>query len=238
MKKTLQMLLMSAGFAVVPQVQAGWFDWFTPSEWFEGVDGSGLYAGANMHVTKATGQLERRIGGENDPGGLRLAEPGFITTAYLSGGWRILDILSLEGFYGLPLDSDRIDNDSNSQQFKMNGIYGVYLKPQLFLTENMALFARVGYSDFSFDINCYSTSAQFPEPTACGRDENDEPVRKLKFEDSGFAWSGGLQLQLSPSAQLVFDYTQHFDEDSVRVFGIGVGFSYLFGQDDGGDDFY
>ncbi len=234
MKAKIHALLLAAGCAVVPQAQAGWFDWLGE------MDASGFYAGGAMNVTKATGQLNRRLGGENDFGegqSLRIEEPGFITTAILRGGYQLFDFLSVEAHYGFPLDSDRIENDSNSQQFKLKTLQGIYLKPQLNIGESFALFGRLGYTKFDFDVNCYSTSSQFPEPTACGQDENGNAVRSRSFSDSGLGWSGGVQLRLASSTRLAFEYSQHYDEDDVQVFGIGVGVTYLFGGE-GGDGYY
>lgn len=219
MKKKIHALLLAAGCAVVPQAHAGWFDWFTPGEWVSGLDTEGLYVGGALNVTKATGQMTRRLGGANDPGGFSIAEPGFITTALLRAGWRPLTFLGVEAQYGFALDDDMVENADNSQTMELDSLYGIYLKPQFNIGEGFALVGRVGYSDFGYTIK-----------------HQTDGVRE--FGDSGLAWGAGFQLKLSSTAQLGFEYTQHYDEDDGQVFGIGVVANFLFGAGGGEDDDY
>lgn len=219
MKNTIHGLLLALGLAVVPQAHAGWFDWFTPGEWFSVGEDSGLYASGAFNVTKATGQLNRRLGGPNDPGGFSIEEPGFISTALLRGGWQPLSWLGIEAQYGIALDDDVVENADNTQTMELDSLYGIYLKPQLNLGESFTLVGRVGYSDFSYTINHQTNGSR-------------------EFSDAGLAWGGGIQLNLSSSTRLTFEYTQHFDEDDAEVFGVGVAATYMFGAGGEEDDDY
>jgi hypothetical protein len=226
MKRNIQALLLAAGFAVVPQAQAGWFDWFTPGEWLEGVDSEGLYAGGAFNVTKMTGQLSRRLGGANDPGGFSVPEPGFHTTALLRGGWFPLSFLAIEAQYGFALDRDEIENADNTQTVKLDSLYGIYLKPEVpILGEMISLVGTIGYSDFSYSID---------RPN----DTDPDTGGKSKFAEGGLAWGGAIKLNLSPSTKLSFEYTQHFSDDIGSVYGAGVSVNYLFGASAGDDDEY
>ncbi len=219
MKKNIQALLLAVGCAAVPQAQAGWFDWISE------IDATGLYAGGALNVTKMTGQLSRRLGGPNDPGGRSIPEPGFHTTALLRGGWAPLSFLAVEAQVGFALDKDQIENADNTQTVKMDSLYGIYLKPELPLGELFSIVASVGYSDFSYTIS---------------RPNDSDPVTggQSKFADDGFSWGGGFKLKLTSQTKLILEYTQHYDDDIGSVYGAGVSVNYLFGAGGGEEDDY
>ena len=79
-----------------------------------------------------------------------------------------------------------------------------------------------GLSDFDYSI----------------RRPNANPPDSGSFSDSGFAWGGGIRLQLSASGTVAFEYMQHYDEDDGRVFGVGVSVNYRFGQESEDTGFY
>ncbi|RZO83604.1 MAG: porin family protein [Oceanococcus sp.] len=215
MKGKIHALVLVLGCAAVSQAHAEWFDLSSGP--------TGFYAGGGLHVVKVNGLLDRRLGGPNDPGGFRIDEPGYNTVAQLRGGWQVFPFLGVEAQYGLALDSDDIDNADNSQKLKLNALYGIYLKPRLAISDSFALVGSLGYNDFDYDIKRAENASADDDNASFG-----------SFSDSGFAWGGALQLQLSPAVRLAFEYNQHYDKDDVDMFDAGFAVTYVFGQDDGG----
>lgn len=214
MKNQMKAWLLLGGLLGLAPAQAAWTDWF------DGLEGA--YAGASLGVTRINGQLNRRLGGANDPGGFFIEEPGFNTTAMLQIGFlpSFFPYLGIEAQYGTGIESDRIENADNSQKINLDSIYGIYLKPQITYADSITLYGSAGLADFDYQID-HST------------------LGRRSFSDSGFAWAAGIRLQLSATGTLSFEYNQYFDEDDVEVFGIGIKVDYWFGvEDDGGGDFY
>ncbi len=224
MKGKIRALALLLGCASVPQAQAGWFDWFTPGEWFEGT--TGLYASGGLNVVKVTGLLDRRLGGDgdqqdtpdNDIPQFRIAEPGYNTVMEFRGGWQPFSFLGIEARYGLPLDADDIENADNTQKLKLDSVYGIYLKPRIHLTESISLVGSVGYADFDYKIRRLAGHAD--EDTEYDLNNNgavdargDSDNREFTgFGDSSFAWGGAIQMRLSAATRISFEYNQFYDD--------------------------
>lgn len=215
MKGKIHAFVLVLGCVAASQVHAEWFDLSSGP--------TGFYAGGGVKVVKVNGQLDRRLGGPSDPGGFRIEEPGYVTMAQIQGGWQLLPFLAAELQYGFALDSDEIENADNSQRFKMDSLYGIYLKPQLAINDSIALVGRLGYSDFDFEIK-----------RAANASADSSNASNTQFSDSGMAWGAALQLQLSPAVRLAFEYDQHYQEDDVDVYDVGIGVTYVFGQESSG----
>ena len=265
MKGKTQALVLLLGLAGVPQAQA---------EWFNVLEGTtGFYAGGGLNVTKVTGLLDRRLGGDGDQGDtadndipqFRIAEPGYTTVLELRGGWQPFSFLAIEARYGLPLDSDTIENQDNTQKLKLDSLYGIYLKPQLNITDSIALIGSVGYSDFDYSISRIPGSADENASFDLNgngvidgnQEQGDSDNREFTgFGDSGLSWGGAIQLRLSSATRIKFEYTQYYDDSQtmsdvstpnaarnrpesqdIKVFNIGFSVSYVFGQESG-DDYY
>ena len=259
MKGKIHALALLLGCAAVPQAHAGWFDWVTPSEWFAG--NTGFYAGGGLNVATVNGLLDRRLGGDGDQESagneqFRILEPGYNTLLQVRGGWQVLPFLAIEAQYNLPLDADDIENADNTQQLKLDSIYGIYLKPRIAISEAVSLVGTLGYSEFDYSINRVEGGADENSSISYGGQTGGDSENQTfgGFGDGGLAWGGAIQLRLTQQTRIAFEYTQHYDESQTFTNGAGtqttrdvdlyqVGFTvtYLFGDAEasgGGDDEY
>ncbi|MGJ8667923.1 MAG: outer membrane beta-barrel protein [Oceanococcus sp.] len=263
MKGKFQALVLLLGCVGVSQAQA---DWFNVTE-----GSTGFYAAGGLNVTKVTGLLDRRLGGDGDQGDtdsnstpqFRVAEPGINTLLELRGGWQPFAFLAVEARYGVPLDSDSIENQDNTQTLKLDSLYGIYLKPQLNINDSLTLVASIGYAEFDYSIR--RLPGHSDESTVYDLNNNgaadargDSDNREFTgFGDSGLSWGAGIQMRLSGSTRISFEYNQYYDEtqtmsdvstpnaarnrpesQDITMFNIGFNVTYLFGQDGGSDDYY
>lgn len=279
MKGKTQTLVLVLGLVMAGQAQAGWFDWFTPGEWFEG--STGLYAGGGLNVMTARGLLDRRLGGDgdgtsntgndtpdNDIPQFRINEPGYNTVLELRGGWQPLSFLAVEARYGLPLDSDEVENADNTQRLKLDSTYGIYVKPRLNISDSISLVGSIGYSDFDYSIKRMEGAAdENAEFDLNGNgvidgdfERGDSDNREFTgFGDGGFSWGGAIVLKLTAATRLSFEYNQYYDDattmsdvdpaapnpnrnrpasQGVKVYNIGFNVTYLFGQEVEDDYYY
>ena len=262
MKGKNSAIMLLLGMTIATHAQAEWFNLTEGS--------SGLYAGGGLNITKVTGLLDRRLGGDGDQGDtpdnstpqFRIAEPGYNTVLELSGGWQPFAFVALEARYGVPLDSDTVENQDNTQKLKLDSLYGIYLKPKLNITDSISLVGSVGYAEFDYSIrrlpgHADESTTYDLDNDGVGDARGDSDNREFSgFGDSGLAWGGAIQMRLSAATRISFEYNQFYDDSvsmadagtpnearnrpasqDVRLFNIGFNVSYIFGQD-GGDDYY
>lgn len=218
MKGKIQALALLLGCAGMTQAQAGLLDGAT-----------GFYAAGGLNVVKATGLLDRRLGGDGDQGDtadndipqFRIREPGYNTVLELRGGWQPFGWLGVEGRYGLPLDADEVENADNTQKLKLKSIYGVYLKPKINLTEGISLIGSLGYTDFDYNIRrvpgASDENAEFDlngNGVIDGNQEQGDSDNRAfnSFGEGEFSWGAAIQLRLSAATKINFEYNQYFDD--------------------------
>ena len=240
----LSSVLLFVLTTLAPAAHAGWFDWFTPGEWFEGLgegEARGFYVGGNAGIVRADWGMQRRLGGPTDPGVQYRSEPAYLTVAGLRGGFEPWSWLEIEAEWNFDLDRDEI-SENPPQTAELDSLSGIYLRPQL-AWGGARLYLEAGYNQINIHADCDldETSPITGDPVRDARLE----ASCQDFDEAGFAYGAGLAFALSPQSRLLFSWRQIYEDDfdnngsddhaSARMIGVTLGFG---GEGDGGDDDY
>jgi len=120
-------------------------------------------------------------------------------------GYQINDNFAVEGFVGTGLKDDSITVSGINLDAELKSIYGIYVKPSANLTDDVKIFAKVGYVS-------YELEASVP---ALAFSESED------FDD--FSYGVGAQFDISDNTYISASYTAI---DEVDGFGMALGFKF------------
>lgn len=118
--------------------------------------------------------------------------------------------LSLEGMLGQGLGDSTVSVSgiSTSVKYKIDNIYGFYIKPKLNLSPQIEAFARVGYVHGSGTATYQGISAS--------------------SSGNSFSYGLGLSYAINEKLSVNVDAMSYYDKDSMKVTGTTVGVGYKF----------
>jgi Outer membrane protein beta-barrel domain len=135
------------------------------------------------------------------------ARPGAITGVI---GYQLHPNVAVEGFLGLGLTKDEIDlNGSPSGvDAKINNTYGFFIKPGVKVTDNVELFARLGYLRTKLTLSAGGVS--------------------VSDTDTGAAYGLGVNLNLSKTSYVQANWMSYYKEDGVKARGVALAYGVRF----------
>lgn len=129
-------------------------------------------------------------------------------------GYGLHPNLAVEGLLGLGLKKDTVNEIGTLYQvdFKIQSMYGVYLKPRYQVTDAFELFARLGYVKTKFKVNAPADSVYISGSSTEG----------------STAWGLGGNYAFDKNTYLTLGYNQFFKEDGLKIKGLNLGIGYRF----------
>ena len=128
----------------------------------------------------------------------------------LIGGYNIMENLAVEGMiaFGTNNAKDKTDSGLTGDVTKIKNMVGLYIKPNVDVSSNVNLFARIGYARTSYT----------------GTD-GDDP---WKANISKLSYGIGASYAITPKISLNGDYMHYFKKEGVTSRGFTVGMGYKF----------
>ena len=121
-------------------------------------------------------------------------------------GTQINPNLDVEGFYAgtIAPDDASIVIDTNKVQYKLKvSSYGVYLKPKTKLSNDIELFAKLGYAASKFELSA-------------SINQNSGSVSE---SESRMSYGIGIKKEFTKDTFGVIDYTNYYKKDGVSANG-------------------
>jgi opacity protein-like surface antigen len=116
--------------------------------------------------------------------------------------------VGVEFMLGLGAKDDTVNAFGVPVKTEVERSFGIYIKPKFNPTEQLELFARLGYADTKLKISALGVS-----------DSESE---------GDFSFGAGLSYSFTPTAYGTVDYMSYHDKDGVKIngFTLGVGFKF------------
>lgn len=140
-------------------------------------------------------------------GGVFKAKPGIVTGFV---GYQFHPNVAVEGFLGLGAKSSEVkwDGAATGAKLKINNSLGVFVRPSVKVSDEVELFARLGYLHSKLTLSDASGS------------ESDT--------DNGVAYGLGGNVYLSKTSYLQLNWTNYYKKDGVKIDGIGLAYGMRF----------
>jgi opacity protein-like surface antigen len=126
-------------------------------------------------------------------------------------GYQINPYLAVEGYLGLGAGhAITTENGINyGEKFKVDSSYGIFVKPRFAISNDMELFARLGYLQNKF---------------------SDSNIDRVSFKEaqSSVAIGVGANYYLDNRTYLTGSYMSYYKKDGLSVNGFSVGVGYKF----------
>ncbi len=134
-------------------------------------------------------------------------EPALLTGLV---GYRFNPNLSVEGMVGFGLGDDevKLNGVGTGAKGKLGTSFGVFLRPSVQVSESIELFGRLGFVRSEVKVS----AAGFTESGS----------------DTGLAYGIGANFHLTKSSYLQASWTSHYDDDGVKLQGLGVAWGMKF----------
>lgn len=144
---------------------------------------------------------------ENDVVDQYKAKPAIVTGIV---GYQFHPNFAVEGFLGLGAKSSEVKfNDApTGVNLKMNNAMGVFVRPSVKVSDEVELFARLGYVHSKITLSGFGVS------------ESDT--------DNSVAYGLGGNVYLSKNSYLQLNWTSFYKNDGVKIDGIGLAYGFKF----------
>jgi len=176
--------------------------------------------GLALAAALAAGAVQAQTSPQGDAGAF-YAEIGYTGLTYkepdvkthpagvrLIGGYEVHPNMAVE-FVGLVGTKDsKVTLFGESFKFKVDSVWGLFLKPKVAVTPEVELFGRLGYARTKTKISGYLGSVS----------------------DSGnsFAYGVGAAYAINKRVSLNFDYMSYYNRDDIRIQGPTLGLGIKF----------
>lgn len=116
--------------------------------------------------------------------------------------------LAAEAMLGVGVKDDTINIAGVSVKAEVQRTFGFYIKPKFNVTNELELFARLGYANSKIKVS------------ALGVSDSDS--------EGDVSYGAGLSYSFTPTAYGMVDYMSYYDKDGVKAngFTLGVGFKF------------
>lgn len=116
--------------------------------------------------------------------------------------------LAVEGMLGFGVKDDTLTIAGVPVKAEIEHSYGFYIKPKFNATNELELFARLGYAKTKLKVSALGASASDSE--------------------GDVSYGAGLSYSFTPTAYGTVDYMSYYDKDGVKAngFTLGVGFKF------------
>ncbi|PZO13066.1 MAG: hypothetical protein DCF26_17690 [Burkholderiales bacterium] len=170
-------------------------------------------AGGSQAQTQPESKLYGEVGyaatsfKENDVVDRYKAKPAIVTGIV---GYKFEPHFAVEAFLGLGAKSGELKLNGAPTGFnvKINNTMGVFVRPSLKVSDDVELFARLGYVHSKVTLS------------GLGVSESDT--------DNSVAYGLGGNVYLSKSSYLQLNWTNYYKKDGVKIDGIGVAYGFKF----------
>ena len=144
---------------------------------------------------------------ETDGSDIYKAKPGVVTGIV---GYQFHPNLSVEGFLGLGAKSSELELNGAPTGFnvKTKNTLGVFLRPSVKVSDEVELFARLGYLHSKISVSDASGS--------------------VSTTGNSVAYGLGGNVYLSKNAYLQLNWTNYYKKDGVKIDGIGLAYGFKF----------
>lgn len=116
--------------------------------------------------------------------------------------------VALEGMIGFGVKDENINILGTDVKVKLERFYGLYVKPKLKVTNELELFARLGYAHSKVKASALGTSSSDSEGDA--------------------SYGVGASYSFSPRAYGTIDYMSYYNKDGVKANGVTLGVGFRF----------
>ncbi|AOF87236.1 outer membrane beta-barrel domain protein [Hydrogenophaga sp. RAC07] len=133
--------------------------------------------------------------------------PGALTGVL---GYQLHPNVAVEGFLGLGIVKDEIEFNGTGIGInaKVNNTVGVFVKPGVKVTENVELFARLGYLRTKLTLSSGGVS--------------------VSDSDTGAAYGLGVNLNLTKTSYVQANWMSYYKEDGVKAQGVALAYGVRF----------
>ena len=123
--------------------------------------------------------------------------------------------LAIEGMYASGINSsDKTTIISTfSSNIKLTSMYGVYLKPKYNISENMNVFARIGFVQSTINGSIYDGTSLYSSDSASA---------------STTSYGVGTSYKLNDKFNLNLDYMSYYNKNSIDINAVTLGVGYKF----------
>ncbi len=130
--------------------------------------------------------------------------------AMLTGvvGYGLHPNLAVEGMLGLGVKKDTFIDEDGENSVKYKSAYGIYLKPRYQLSQDIEVFARVGYSQVKAKVSWAGGSSSDSEGST--------------------SWGFGGNYAIDKNLYLTASYMNFYKKDGVKIDGFNLGVGYKF----------
>ncbi|SFV52597.1 putative outer membrane protein A [hydrothermal vent metagenome] len=173
-------------------------------------DGTGFYVGVGYSFLN----VERSID-EYGTDNTYYEGTGEFESVMLQAGYKVNQYIGVEGRYWVGLDQQKWSTISDNRVQSTGGIdaYGLFAKPMYPVTEDLDVYALIGYGSVNYDIS-YDYSGTF----------------------DGVAWGFGASYEFSSKVAVFADYTSIYNDttdspmsyldDTMDFVNVGVGYRF------------
>ena len=135
------------------------------------------------------------------------AGPGALTGVL---GYQLHPNLAVEGFLGLGVVKDEIEFNGTGTGLnaKVKNTVGVFVKPGFMVSENVELFARLGYLRSKLKVSFGGES--------------------VSDSDTGAAYGLGVNLNLSKTSYVQANWMSYYKENGVKAQGVALAYGVRF----------
>lgn len=125
-------------------------------------------------------------------------------------GYKVHPNVDVEGYLGLGAGKANTTENGkdNGEEFKVKSSFGVFVKPKVMVSNELELFARVGYLENKF--NTISQNATY------------------KTTNGSFAYGVGANYYFDKRTYVTGSYMNYNNKDGFKVNGLSVGVGYKF----------
>lgn len=172
---------------------------------------AGLLATSVTFASAQSANNDPALYGEIGYASLRVKDSGYsMSPTAIRGilGYSINKNLDVEGMLGFGVSKSTVNVSGTNVDVKVGNMVGVYLKPKVNLSNDVELFARLGYAKSGIEASARGTS----------------------ISDSGSDTSYGLgvKFKVANNTSLVMDYMNYYDKDGIKATGFSVGMGFKF----------
>lgn len=135
------------------------------------------------------------------------AGPGALTGVL---GYQLHPNVAVEGFLGLGVAKDEIELNGSGTGIdaKVNNTVGFFIKPGINVTENVEMFARLGYLRTKLTLSAGGVS--------------------LSDTDTGAAYGLGVNVNLTKTSYVQANWMSYYKEDGVKAQGVALAYGVRF----------
>ncbi len=125
-------------------------------------------------------------------------------------GYQLHPNVAVEGFLGLGIVKDEIELNGTGigLNAKVKNTVGVFIKPGFMVSDNVELFARLGYLRTKLQLSAGGTS--------------------VSDSDTGAAYGLGVNLNLTKTSYVQANWMSYYKEDGVKAQGVALAYGVRF----------